>query len=80
MTIVSTGKEVMPVARIAIHDIRSLEIAPTSTARLRTKIGEVILHSAVARAKVEALNPETGEYRVVLQGTLDREDFDSENG
>jgi hypothetical protein len=24
------------------------------------------------RAKVEAVNPETGEYRIVLQGTLDQ--------
>ena len=68
----------MSVSKIHIHNLRSLENAPTSPARLRSKIGEVILHSAVARAKVEALNPETGEYRVVLQGTLDREDLDFE--
>jgi len=68
----------MTVSKIHIHNLRSLENAPTSPARLRSKIGEVILHSAVARAKVEALNPETGEYRVVLQGTLDREDLDFE--
>jgi len=30
--------------------------------------------STVCRAKVEAVNPDTGEYRVVLQGTLDREE------
>jgi hypothetical protein len=54
--------------------IRLIETAPTSPASLRSKIGEMILNSTVARAKVEALNPETGEYRVVLQGTLDRED------
>lgn len=65
-------------SRISVHNLRSLEFAPTSPARLRTKIGDVILHSAVARAKVEALNPETGEYRVVLQGTLDREDSEME--
>jgi hypothetical protein len=65
-------------SKINLHNLRSLEFAPTSPARLRNKIGEVILHSAVARAKVEALNPETGEYRVVLQGTLDREDFELE--
>ena len=69
----------MSLSKINVHNLRSLELAPTSPARLRTKIGEVILHSAVARAKVEALNPETGEYRVVLQGTLDREDFESES-
>jgi hypothetical protein len=62
-------------AKIHVHNLRSLENAPTSPANLRTMIGEVILNSSVARAKVEALNPETGEYRVVLQGTLDREEF-----
>jgi hypothetical protein len=69
---------VITVSKIHVHNLRSLENAPTSPARLRTRIGEVILHSSVARAKVEALNPETGEYRVVLQGTLDRDDFEFE--
>ena len=57
-----------------IQDIKSLENSPTSPASLRNKVGEMILSSTTARAKVEAINPETGEYRVVLQGTLDRED------
>ena len=61
-------------ARFHIQDVKLLERAPTSPAALRTKIGEMILHSTVARAKVDAINPETGEYRVVLQGTLDREE------
>lgn len=61
-------------ARFHIQDVKSLEMAPTSPASLRTKVGEMILHSTVARAKVDAINPETGEYRVVLQGTLDREE------
>ena len=61
-------------ARFLITDIKTIEIAPTSPAMLRNKIGDMILHSTVARAKVEAINPDTGEYRVVLQGTLDREE------
>ena len=60
--------------RFHITDLRSIENAPTSPASLRTRIGEMILNSTTARAKVEAINPETGEYRVVLQGTLDREE------
>ncbi len=60
--------------RFSVQDFRSIENTPTSTALLRAKIGEMISHSTVSRAKVEALNPETGEYRVVLQGTLDREE------
>lgn len=62
-------------ARFRTEDLRSIEFAPTSPAALRTKIGEMILHSTVTRAKVDALNPETGEYRVVLQGTLSKEEF-----
>jgi hypothetical protein len=61
-------------ARFSLQDFRSIENSPTAPAILRSKIGEMILHSTVARAKVEAINPETGEYRVVLQGTLDREE------
>jgi hypothetical protein len=54
--------------------IEKAENAPSFPANLRNKITEEILNSSVTRARVEALNPETGEYRVVLQGTLDREE------
>jgi len=56
-----------------MDDFRSLEHAPTSPANLRSKIAEVILSSTHAKARVESMNPETGEYRIILQGTLDRE-------
>ena len=56
------------------QDLKSLENSPTSPSTLRSKVGEMILASTTARAKVEAMNPETGEYRIVLQGTLDREE------
>ncbi|HZI93562.1 MAG TPA: hypothetical protein VFE84_04930 [Patescibacteria group bacterium] len=59
--------------RFHMQDLRAIEDVSTSPAVLRSRIGEMILSSAAARAKVETLNPETGEYRVVLQGTLDRE-------
>lgn len=61
-------------ARFHVNDVRLIESSPTSPASLRSKIGEMIHNSTTVRARVEALNPETGEYRVVLQGTLDRED------
>ena len=41
---------------------------------LPAKIGELIIHSMNAAAQVEMVDRETGEYRVVLQGTLDLED------
>ena len=60
--------------RFRIHDIKTLEGAPTSPNAMRLKVGELVLNSTVCRAKVESINPETGEYRIVLQGTLDREE------
>ncbi len=60
--------------RFKIQDVRALESAPTSPGTLKNKLGEMIVSSMKCRAKVDALNPETGEYRVVLQGTLDKED------
>jgi len=62
-------------APFRIQDLETIEHAPTSPAILRAKVGDMILGSTVCRAKVEAINPETGEYRLVLQGTLDREPF-----
>ena len=60
-------------ARFRMEDLRTIENSPTSPSTLRGKIGQVILSSTQARAKLESINPETGEYRVVLQGILDRE-------
>ncbi len=61
-------------ARFRIHDIRTLESAPTSPGSMKAKVGEMIINSTVCRAKVESINPETGEYRIVLQGSLDKEE------
>ena len=57
-----------------IQDLHVLENAPTSAGSLRSKVGEMIINSTHIRARVDSLNPETWEYRVVLEGTLDRED------
>ena len=61
-------------SRFRIHDLKSLEMAPTSPGAIKSTVGEMIVNSTVCRAKVESINPETGEYRIVLQGSLDRED------
>ena len=61
-------------SRFRIHDLKTLENAPSSPGLIRSKVGEMIINSTVCRAKVEAINPETGEYRIVLQGTLDKEE------
>lgn len=61
-------------ARFRIQDVHTVENAPTSPGSLKNKIGEMILNSTTCRAKVDAVNPDTGEYRIVLQGTLDKEE------
>ena len=61
-------------SQFRLQDISTLETSPTSPAALRAKIGELIIHSVNAAAQVEMINRESGEYRVVLQGTLDLED------
>ena len=58
---------------IGWDDFQEIGKLRSSPHTLRYKIGDVILCSTVVRARVEAANPETGEYRVTLQGTLDRE-------
>ncbi len=59
--------------RFKVADIYTLEKAPTSPARLRSKVDDVIAHSRTIRAEVKSINADTGEYRLVLQGTLSRE-------
>ena len=60
-------------SRFRIDDLKSVEIAPTSPNTLRTKLKEVIFSSVRATARVESVNPDTGEYKIVLFGTLDRD-------
>ncbi len=57
-----------------ITDFTSFEHWPTSCATLKNKINEMLLNSHQTRVTVEAVNPTTGEYRIVLQGTLDKEE------
>jgi hypothetical protein len=60
-------------SRFRLDDFPLLETSPTSAAALRAKLGEMLLSSTSARVRIEAVNPQTGEYRVVLQGTIDTE-------
>jgi len=60
--------------RFRVNDLNHLEKSPTSPATLRDKLGDLLVHSVAAQAQVELVDRETGEYRVVVQGTLDLED------
>ena len=60
-------------SRFRITDLATLEISPTSPATLGSKLGDLLIHSVSAAAQVEMVDQNTGEYRVILQGTLDEE-------
>ena len=57
-----------------INDIHTVEKSPTSPSRFQWRISEVLFNSTTCRCKVETVNPTTGEYRIVLQGTFDCSD------
>jgi hypothetical protein len=60
-------------SRFRLEDFPLLEAAPTSAAALRAKLGEMLISSTSARVRIESMNPKTGEYHVVLHGTIDIE-------
>lgn len=60
--------------RINPTDLSAIERSPASPASLSRGVGEVLGNSVTAKAKVDSYNMETGEYRVVLHGTLDLEE------
>ena len=59
--------------RFLVHEFPSLEGSPSSPNSLTSKLSAMIDSSTVTRVRVEGINHETGEYRVVLQGSLDLE-------
>ena len=57
--------------RMDPNTLSAIERTPASPSALSTGLWDVLSHSISTRAKVEGFNFETGEYRIVLQGTLD---------
>jgi len=55
----------------SVDELPMLERTPQSPQRLCDQLWGVLSHSVVARVKVESCDRETGDYRVVLQGTLE---------
>ena len=55
----------------SIKDIHWLEKCPSSPSRFNWRVSEVLFNSTNCRCKVESINATTGEYRIVLHGTLD---------
>jgi hypothetical protein len=65
---------VVIVPKIWLKELNSLERAPASPAALNQSVWDVLSHSVAVKAKVDSINTGTGEYRIVLQGTLDPEE------
>lgn len=57
--------------KFTYNDFKWLEKSPTSPKQMHDGICNLVFCSVNTKAKVESCNPETGEYRIVLQGTLD---------
>ena len=57
--------------RFRFQNLTQIEKSPTSPAALQSRFTEILMNSSACRAKVEAINPTTGEYRIVLQGVLE---------
>jgi len=61
-------------SRFRLQDFPALEQSPTSPGALQRKLGDLLVQSVTAAARVEMVDRETGEYRVILQGTLDQDE------
>lgn len=67
---------VMP--KMLPESLSAVERSPSSPSALSSGLWNVLSHSISSRAKVEGINLDTGEYRIVLQGTLDLDEASPE--
>ena len=56
--------------RFQTADIDHLEILPPSSTALKEKVDCILNQSLSYSAAVASFDPQTGTYRIVLQGTL----------
>lgn len=59
--------------RMVPESLNAIERSPASPTALSSGLWDVVSRSISSKARVEGFNLETGEYRIVLQGTLDLE-------
>lgn len=58
-------------AKFTADDIRAMEAWPASRHEVERKLTAALASSIGVRVRVDTINDLTGEYRIVLQGTLD---------
>lgn len=62
----------------SIEDLAVIGRTPASPRALSDQLWGVLSHSVVARVHVDSCDRETGDYRVVLQGTFELEPSEGE--
>ncbi len=68
-------------ANINPSQVKSIESTPANNPKaVHQALGNIVLSSSTCRCKVENVNPNTGEYRIVLTGTLTSQPSDSPTG
>jgi hypothetical protein len=63
-------KEVIEMEKFNTRDFDLIEHIPPSSNALREKIGNILKSSKSWSADVAGVDKQSGEYRIVLQGTL----------
>ena len=59
-------------AEFTVRDVHRMEAWPASRADVARHLAAALDASVAVRVRVDAINDLTGEYRIVLHGTLDR--------
>ena len=68
-------------ANINPSQVKSIESTPANNPKaVHQALGNIVLSSSTCRCKVENVNPNTGEYRIVLTGTLTNQPSGSPTG
>jgi hypothetical protein len=60
-------------AQFTVEDILTIGEVAGNRSALTARLREMIHHSSDVRADVECLSTKTGEYRIILRGTVRRE-------
>jgi hypothetical protein len=61
------------------RDFDVMEITPPSSPVLKEKLADILAGSERWNAVVESVDPHTGTYRILLQGTLREAFFEERN-
>lgn len=58
--------------KFKIDDLEMIKHADDSTVILKKQLASMLANSNGCRAIIESLNRKTGEYRIIVQGTLQK--------